>query len=248
MSPATPTNAAAMRAMREWRRSLTKDQRWCILITADPDALASALALKRIMQTRVRSVDIARTNEVSRPDNLAMIRYLRIPARQWQPEKAASYTHFAIVDSQPSHNPAYFDIRFDVIIDHHPPKPLPQEAAPCGKAAENGGAPEADAAPAEAAPPHVPALVDIRRREKRAYPVEDMEEQGYEADFSRVETEQMLEALPPNLRQAVRMRHFEGMSSVEIGWALDVPAATVRTRLRAAAILLKKQWKDGETI
>lgn len=162
MSPATPTNAAAMRAMREWRRSLTKDQRWCILITADPDALASALALKRIMQTRVRSVDIARTNEVTRPDNLAMIRYLRIPARQWQPEKAASYTHFAIVDSQPSHNPAYFDIRFDVIIDHHPPKPLPQEAAPCGKAADNGGAPEADAAPAEAAPPHVPALVDIR--------------------------------------------------------------------------------------
>ncbi len=53
------------------------------------------------------------------------------------------------------------------------------------------------------------ALVDIRRREKRAYPVEDMEEQGYEADFSRVETEQMLEALPPNLRQAVRMRDFE---------------------------------------
>ena len=74
------------------------------------------------------------------------------------------------------------------------------------------------------------------------------QEQGYEADFSRVETEQMLEALPPNLRQAVRMRHFEGMSSVEIGRALDVPAATVRTRLRAAAILLKKQWKDGETI
>ena len=92
------------------------------------------------------------------------------------------------------------------------------------------------------------ALVDIRRREKRAYPVEDMEEQGYEADFSRVETEQMLEALPPNLRQAVRMRHFEGMSSVEIGRALGVPAATVRTRLRAAAILLKKQWKDGEAI
>lgn len=165
MSPATPTNAAAMRAMREWRRSLTKDQRWCILITADPDALASALALKRIMQTRVRSVDIARTNEVTRPDNLAMIRYLRIPARQWQPEKAASYTHFAIVDSQPSHNPAYFDIPFDVIIDHHPPKPLPQEAAaPAsgGRPAENGGAPEADAAPAKAATPHAPALVDIR--------------------------------------------------------------------------------------
>ena len=90
MSPVTPTNASTLRDMRAWRRSLTKDQRWCILITADPDALASALALRRIMQTRVRSVDIARTNEVSRPDNLAMIRYLHIPARQWQPEKSAS--------------------------------------------------------------------------------------------------------------------------------------------------------------
>lgn len=152
MSPATPTNAAAMREMRAWRRSLTKDQRWCILITADPDALASALALKRIMQTRVRSVDIARTNEVTRPDNLAMIRYLRIPARQWQPEKAASYTHFAIVDSQPSHNPAYYSIKFDVIIDHHPPKPLPPEAAASAAPAEGktaGKAAEAKAAPAE---------------------------------------------------------------------------------------------------
>lgn len=156
MSPATPTNAAAMREMRAWRRSLTKDQRWCILITADPDALASALALKRIMQTRVRSVDIARTNEVTRPDNLAMIRYLRIPARQWQPEKAASYTHFAIVDSQPSHNPAYYSIKFDVIIDHHPPKPLPPEAAASAAPAEGknegkaaGKTAEAKAAPAD---------------------------------------------------------------------------------------------------
>lgn len=92
------------------------------------------------------------------------------------------------------------------------------------------------------------ALVDIRRREKRTYPVEDMEEQGYEADFSRVETEQMLEALPPKLRQAVQMRHFAGMSSAEISRELGIPAATVRTRLRAAAILLKKQWKDGEKV
>lgn len=92
------------------------------------------------------------------------------------------------------------------------------------------------------------ALIDIRRREKRDYPMEDVEEQGYEADFSRVETEQMLNGLPPKLRQAVQMRHFAGMSSAEIGRALGVPAATVRTRLRAAAILLQKQWKDGETV
>lgn len=81
--------------MRQWRQTLTKDQRWAILISADPDALASALALKRIMAHRVRGVDIFRINEVTRPDNLAMIRYLRIPAKLWQPEKAISTSNFA---------------------------------------------------------------------------------------------------------------------------------------------------------
>jgi len=106
--------------MRQWRQTLTKDQRWAILISADPDALASALALKRIMAHRVRGVDIFRINEVTRPNNLAMIRYLRIPAKLWQPEKADLYTNFAMVDSQPHHNPAFQGITFDLIIDHHP--------------------------------------------------------------------------------------------------------------------------------
>ena len=106
--------------MRQWRQTLTKDQRWAILISADPDALASALALKRIMAHRVRGVDIFRINEVTRPDNLAMIRYLRIPAKLWQPEKADLYANFAVVDSQPHHNPAFQGSTFDLIIDHHP--------------------------------------------------------------------------------------------------------------------------------
>ena len=58
---------------------LVKEESWAILITADPDALASAMALQRIIRARVKSVTIARTNEISRPDNLAMIRYLNIP-------------------------------------------------------------------------------------------------------------------------------------------------------------------------
>ena len=52
---------------------------WLIVINADPDAMASAMALKRIMSHRTGKVTIARINEISRPDNLAMIRYLRIP-------------------------------------------------------------------------------------------------------------------------------------------------------------------------
>lgn len=112
--------AEQLLAFKLWRQSIPSDWRWCILINADPDALASAVALKRLLHKWARSIDIMRINEVTRPDNLAMIRYLRIPAKLWQPDKASSYDAFAMVDSQPAHNPAFANILFNLIIDHHP--------------------------------------------------------------------------------------------------------------------------------
>lgn len=106
--------------LKQWRQALAKDGRWGILINADPDALASALALKRIMRNKVHSVDILRVNEITRPDNLAMVRYLRIPVKPWQPERASAYDHFGMVDSQPSHHPAFAALVYSIIIDHHP--------------------------------------------------------------------------------------------------------------------------------
>ncbi|NCD26013.1 MAG: phosphoesterase [Deltaproteobacteria bacterium] len=99
---------------------LNKNERWLILINADPDALASALALKRILAGRVEQVGIAHVNEVTRPDNLAMIRHLRIPTKRLTPPLAAQYDRFALVDSQPHHHPGFADIHFSVVIDHHP--------------------------------------------------------------------------------------------------------------------------------
>ncbi|WP_029898056.1 DHH family phosphoesterase [Desulfohalovibrio reitneri] len=97
-----------------------KDQKWLICINADPDALASAMALRRIMQRRVAEVGIAQINEVKRPDNLAMIKYLRIPTTKLTQKLASEYDHYAIVDSQPAHNPAFEHYRFSIVIDHHP--------------------------------------------------------------------------------------------------------------------------------
>jgi len=99
---------------------LSKDDDWAIMISPDPDAIASALALKRIFARRVRSVAIEGIFPVSRPDNLAMLRYLKIPLNLWTPEKRKLYSRFAIVDSQPHHNKLFNDIPFDVVIDHHP--------------------------------------------------------------------------------------------------------------------------------
>ena len=104
-----------------------KDQRWLIVINADPDALGSAMALKRILTRRVESVAIAQVNEVKRPDNLAMVRYLRIPTQKLIPTLVAQYDHFALVDSQPHHHPDFEKINFSIVIDHHPIK----EDSPC---------------------------------------------------------------------------------------------------------------------
>lgn len=99
---------------------LNKDQRWLILMNADPDAMASALALKRILARRVTSVGLAHVNEISRPDNLAMMRLLRIPTKKLIPTLAAQYDHFALVDSQPHHHPEFASFEFSIVIDHHP--------------------------------------------------------------------------------------------------------------------------------
>ncbi len=98
----------------------SREERWLIVVNADPDAMASAMALRRIMIHRVADVGIARVNEVTRPDNLAMIRYLRIPMMKLTPAVVAQYDRFALVDSQPHHHPLFKEMHFSVVFDHHP--------------------------------------------------------------------------------------------------------------------------------
>jgi nanoRNase/pAp phosphatase (c-di-AMP/oligoRNAs hydrolase) len=98
----------------------SRDERWLIIINADPDALASAKALKRIMARRCRDTDIAQVNEISRPDNLEMISSLRIHSQVLTPKLAEQYDKFAIVDSQPHHHKDFAPYHFSIVIDHHP--------------------------------------------------------------------------------------------------------------------------------
>lgn len=46
-------------------------------------------------------------------------------------------------------------------------------------------------------------------------------------------------ALPDDLRVIVMLRYFGGMDATEVGMALGIPPATVRTRLRRALTLLR---------
>jgi nanoRNase/pAp phosphatase (c-di-AMP/oligoRNAs hydrolase) len=86
----------------------------------DPDALASALALKKILSTRKSSVIIGYTGAIGRPENAAMMRQLKIKAVPLTEEEAAQFDVIAIVDAQPHFFTDFKLSRCDIVIDHHP--------------------------------------------------------------------------------------------------------------------------------
>jgi nanoRNase/pAp phosphatase (c-di-AMP/oligoRNAs hydrolase) len=108
---------------------LNREDDWLLPISADPDSMAAAAAFSRLIRHRVNSVTVVRINEVSRPDNLAMIRYLRIPLIPWRDSLSREFQRFALLDSQPHHHPLFQKMDFSVIIDHHPLPATPYPAA-----------------------------------------------------------------------------------------------------------------------
>lgn len=91
-----------------------------ILINADPDSMASALTLRRLLWRKIQSSAIVHINEIKRPDNLALVRLLKIPLLKFENIDFSQFTKIAIVDSQPSHHEIFSRFQYDVIIDHHP--------------------------------------------------------------------------------------------------------------------------------
>ena len=98
----------------------THDDHVLIMINADPDAIASAMAVKRLLWRKTANVTISHINMIKRPSNLAMIRLLGINLTHVQKMRGEHFDRFVIVDSQPDHNEAFARYTYDVIIDHHP--------------------------------------------------------------------------------------------------------------------------------
>ncbi len=84
------------------------------------------------------------------------------------------------------------------------------------------------------------AVVDIKRRETRFYRFAGENGNFEIADprpddpLGKTIAELLIEKLPESLRVPVELKYYGGMNATEIGKAMNVPAATVRTRLRAA--------------
>jgi len=96
------------------------DDRVLIPIVADPDAIASALAFRRLLWRKVNSVTIARINEIKRQDNLTMLRLLRIKLVRFEDVEPDDFSSFVLVDGQPEHNQILAPLSYDAIVDHHP--------------------------------------------------------------------------------------------------------------------------------
>lgn len=86
----------------------------------DPDAIGSALALRELLGRKRATTPIVTFGEVTRPENLAMIRHLDIQIdRVTYEDLHKDGAKLALVDVQPP----YFDPplgKVDLVVDHHP--------------------------------------------------------------------------------------------------------------------------------
>jgi RNA polymerase sigma-70 factor, ECF subfamily len=55
-----------------------------------------------------------------------------------------------------------------------------------------------------------------------------------------------LNALPPEQRQLVEFAYFRGATQSELATELNLPLGTVKTRMRAGLLLLRKLLQDGQ--
>ena len=100
------------------------------------------------------------------------------------------------------------------------------------------------------------AIVDIKRREVRLSRFADVggicqhdpdfpdPRQDDSAERLTVELllETLLAKLPESLRIPVELKYYGAMNATEIGEAMNLPAATIRTRLRTAMLRLRENY------
>ena len=106
--------------VRQFYKQFTSEDRVLILINADPDAIASAMAVKRLLWRKVNNITISNINIIDRPDNCAMVDLLGVKLTHIKDLDETRYSRVVMVDSQPSHNTLFDRFTVDVVIDHHP--------------------------------------------------------------------------------------------------------------------------------
>jgi len=99
--------------------------RWLVLThdNPDPDALASAVLLGRILRRAFgQKVTVAYGGIIGRAENREMVRVLRLPFSHIRHLSLKNYGRFALVDTQPrsGNNQLPRKVVPDLVVDHHP--------------------------------------------------------------------------------------------------------------------------------
>lgn len=106
--------------LRRFYQQFSGEDHVLIPINADPDAIAGAMAVKRLLWRKTANVTIANVNEIKRPDNLTMIRLVGAPLVPFKEIDPARFNRVVMVDAQPGHHEDLVGLSPHVIIDHHP--------------------------------------------------------------------------------------------------------------------------------
>jgi nanoRNase/pAp phosphatase (c-di-AMP/oligoRNAs hydrolase) len=110
--------------VQQYQRYFSDAERVLILThnDPDPDAIASAMALRNVLRRTKQTAIIGCLQGVTRPENQRMVKLLDIGVEVVKPESLHEYDRLAIVDVQPHYFPGIID-RCDLVIDHHPEQP-----------------------------------------------------------------------------------------------------------------------------
>ncbi|MGD8845563.1 MAG: DHH family phosphoesterase [Desulfobacteraceae bacterium] len=106
--------------LRLFYRQFSGEDYVLIPINADPDSIASAMAVKRMLWRKTANVTISNVNDINRPDNLTMIRLVDAKLVPFKEVDTVRFNRVVMVDSQPDHHEALAGLTPHVVIDHHP--------------------------------------------------------------------------------------------------------------------------------
>jgi nanoRNase/pAp phosphatase (c-di-AMP/oligoRNAs hydrolase) len=123
-SPGDPPEKS-FAALAEHVRSLGERGRWLVLTHdhPDPDALASAVALTRVLRGALgRRATAAYGGMIGRAENREMVRILKLRLSHVRHLQLKHFTHFALVDTQPGtgNNQLPQGVTPQIVLDHHP--------------------------------------------------------------------------------------------------------------------------------
>jgi nanoRNase/pAp phosphatase (c-di-AMP/oligoRNAs hydrolase) len=91
-----------------------------ITIDPDPDSIASAFALKRLLWHKVEKTCVGMVRPIRRLNNKTLVRLLKLPVILLDDDHLEEYDKFLLVDGQPHHNDFFARIPYTAVFDHHP--------------------------------------------------------------------------------------------------------------------------------